>query len=77
MAQYRDQRHLLESNSAAFQKQFKPGQVVQNAGIYRCLSCGDEIVVDKGCAIPQHHHEHIVLGPVIWGLLVFAQKHPG
>ncbi|WJH40812.1 hypothetical protein N7E02_09620 [Aliirhizobium terrae] len=77
MAQYKYPTHLVAVKSWAFDQEWKPGQIVKNAGIYRCRTCGDEIVVDKGAAIPQHHHEHTLLGPVVWQMLVFAQKHPG
>jgi hypothetical protein len=76
VAQYKYPTHMVETKSWAFDQDWKPGQVVRNAGIYRCATCGDEIVVDKGAAIPKSHHEHTLLGPVAWKLLVFAQKHP-
>ena len=76
MAQFKNSEHMIQANSPAFDKEWLPGQVVVNAGIYRCKTCGDEIVVDKGAATPQSHHNHSILGPVIWKLLIFAQKHP-
>jgi hypothetical protein len=76
MAQFKNSEHLIQTKAPAFEKDWMPGQKVPNAGIYRCKTCGDEIVVHKDAAIPQIHHEHTVLGPVIWKLLVFAQKHP-
>ncbi len=76
MAQYKDSTHMVEVKSWAFDQDWKPGQVVRNPGIYRCATCGDETVVEKGAAISKNHHEHTVLGPVVWRLLVFAQKHP-
>ncbi len=77
MAQYKYSDRLVQANSWAFDQDYKPGQPVTNAGIYRCRACGDEIVVDKGATIPKSHHEHSLLGPVVWQLLVFAQTHPG
>jgi hypothetical protein len=76
MAKYKYSTHLVEASATAFDQEWQPGQVVPNAGIYRCKTCGDEIVADKGAAIPRSHHEHSLLGPVAWKLLVFAQKHP-
>lgn len=76
MAKYKYSDHLVRSEVAAFDKQWLPGQVPPNAGIYRCRTCGDEIAVGKRQAIPPSHHEHRVLGPVVWQMLVFAQEHP-
>jgi hypothetical protein len=76
MAQYKYSAHIVEASSRAFDQDCLPGQIVTNAGIYRCKACGDEIVVDKGDAIPHRHHEHMLLGPVVWSLLVYAQKKP-
>lgn len=76
MAQYKYSAHMVETGSWAFDQEWKPGQVVRNAGIYRCRTCGDEIVADKNTALPRTHHEHTLLGPVVWSLLVFAQKRP-
>jgi hypothetical protein len=76
MSQYKYDDHLVESNSWAFDQEYKPGQPVTNPGIYRCKTCGDEVVCDKGAAVSKFHHEHTALGPVMWKLLVFAQKHP-
>ena len=76
MAKFKYAHHMSQSDVGAFDQTFKSGQIVSNSGIYRCKTCGDEIAVAKGQAIPHHHHEHIVLGPVSWNLLVFAQEHP-
>ncbi|MFD1746578.1 hypothetical protein ACFSE1_13985 [Rhizobium helianthi] len=76
MAKYKYPQHVSQSDGGAFDQSFKPGQVVANSGIYRCRTCGNEIAVAKGQPIPANHHEHLLLGPVSWSLLVFAQEHP-
>lgn len=76
MAKYKYSDHVVQTDAGAFDQSYKPGQVVPNSGIYRCRTCGNEIAVSKGQAIPPYHHEHIVLGAVSWSLLVFAQEHP-
>ena len=76
MAQFKNSEHLVQGNASAFDKEWRGGEVVVNAGIYRCKNCGDEIVLDKRTAIPQNHHQHLLVGPVVWKMLVFAQKHP-
>jgi len=76
MAKYKYAHHMCQSDVGAFDQTYKPGQIVFNSGIYRCKACGNEIALGKGQSIPTHHHEHIVLGPVTWNLLVFAQEHP-
>jgi hypothetical protein len=76
MAKYKYDEHLVQTNVPAFDKEWQPGQVPPNAGIYRCKNCGDEIAVGKGQPLPSGHHQHTVLGPVAWTMLVFAQEHP-
>jgi hypothetical protein len=76
MAKYKYPHHMIQSDVTAFDKDWLPGQITLNAGIYRCRTCGDEIVVGRRQQIPTAHHEHAVLGPVVWQLLVFAQEHP-
>ncbi|WP_377295723.1 hypothetical protein [Rhizobium sp. SGZ-381] len=76
MAKFKYDEHLVQTNVPAFDKQWLPGQTPPNAGIYRCKNCGDEVAVAKGQPLPNSHHQHTVLGPVIWTMLVFAQEHP-
>lgn len=74
MAQYKYGQHLTQSQHAAFDTLVSPGNAAANAGIYRCVVCGDEIGIAKGHTLPpQNHHQHAPgLGPVQWKLAVFA-----
>ena len=74
MAQFKHGQHLTQSQHAAFDTPVSPGTAAANAGIYRCVVCGDEIGIAKGHTLPpQNHHQHAPgLGPVQWKLLVFA-----
>ncbi|WP_137132073.1 hypothetical protein [Rhizobium sp. FY34] len=76
MAKYKYLHHIIQSDVGAFDKEWLPGQIAVNAGIYRCKACGDELVLARGQAVPTAHHQHSVLGPVVWQLLIFAQEHP-
>jgi hypothetical protein len=76
MAKYKYPHHMVQSDVGAFDKEWLPGQIAVNGGIYRCKNCGDELAIARGQALPTGHHQHPVLGPVIWSLLVFAQEHP-
>lgn len=76
MAQFKYSTHLNQSNVPAFDREWQPGQIVANGGIYRCKACGDETAVGKGGVLPKEHHRHDVLGPVVWNMLVFAQQRP-
>lgn len=74
MAQYKHQQYLTKSDHQEFDRLHPPGQVVQNSGVYRCATCGDEIAANKGNPLPpQNHHQHAPgMGQIQWQLLVFA-----
>lgn len=76
MAQYKYGDHLQHSNHTAYDTKHAPGTTAENAGIYRCVSCGDEIGIAKGHTLPpQNHHQHAPgAGKIEWQLLVFAQQ---
>lgn len=76
MAQYKYGQHLTQSQHTAFDALLSPGTPAENAGIYRCASCGDEIGIAKGHTLPpQNHHQHAPgLGAIRWQLLVYAQQ---
>lgn len=76
MAQFKYSNFLREANVPAFDRDWQPGQIVANGGIYRCKTCGDETAVAKGGALPANHHRHELLGPVVWQMIVFAQQRP-
>lgn len=74
MAIYKNGNHLKRSDHEEFDKKHAPGSEAYNAGIYRCLVCGDEIGIAKGHTLPpQNHHQHAPgLGKIEWQLLVCA-----
>lgn len=76
MAQYKYGQLLVQNQHIAFDELASPGIQAANAGIYRCVVCGDEIGIAKGHALPpQNHHQHAPgSGPIKWQLLVFAQQ---
>ena len=76
MAQYKYGEHLNHSDHSAYDTKHAPGNVAENAGIYRCAACGDEIGIAKGHKLPpQNHHQHASgVGKIEWQLLVFAQQ---
>lgn len=76
MALYKYGNELKQSDHTAFDVIYAPGDVAPNAGIYRCVNCGDEIGIAKGHQLPpQNHHQHRPgVGPIRWKLLVFAQQ---
>jgi hypothetical protein len=75
MALYKYLTHLAKSEHAAFDEQNEPGTKTENAGIYRCVACGDEIGIAKGHSLPpQNHHQHAPgVGRIRWQLVVYAQ----
>lgn len=76
MAQYKYGQYLTQSNHEAYDALYSPGDKTTNAGIYRCVACGDEIGIAKDHTLPpQNHHQHAPgLPKVQWQLLVFAQQ---
>ena len=76
MAQYKYPQHLSQSTSAAFDTRYAPGTKTENAGIYRCTGCGEEVTIPKGQKLPPlTHHEHERgEGKLEWQLVVFAQQ---
>jgi hypothetical protein len=76
MAQYKYGNYLNNSDNSAYDTKHSPGAEAPNAGIYRCVACGDEIGIAKGHTLPpQNHHQHAPgVGKIEWQLLVFAQQ---
>jgi hypothetical protein len=76
MAQYKYGKLLSQNDHAAFDERHHPGSPATNAGIYRCIACGDEIAIAKGHTLPpQNHHQHSPgVGKIEWQLLVYAQQ---
>jgi hypothetical protein len=67
MAQFKDRQHVTHSNDHVFETRHAPGTKPRNPGIYRCMACGEEIVVGAGEALPAEAHE------AKWQLLVRAE----
>lgn len=73
MALYKYGSYLTQSQHVNFDTERKPGEVVPDSGIYRCVNCGDEIAANKDNPLPpQNHHQHPGGSPVRWKLLVCA-----
>jgi hypothetical protein len=78
MAWYIDSGRVKESTKttlAHWTAVHKPGEIVEDSGIYVCIGCGDEVVCNKKDPFPpQNHHQHEVGKPPIrWKLLVKAE----
>jgi hypothetical protein len=75
MAQYKYGAFLQHGDSAAYDQLHAPGATAPDAGIYRCVGCGREIVSHKNYTLPpQNHHQHAPgQGLIRWQLLVYAQ----
>lgn len=78
MAQYKYARHLTLAEESIYDFELPPGAQAHNAGIYRCIGCGDEIAVAKGHTLPpQNHHQHLPeAGRISWQLLIRAEQKP-
>lgn len=73
MAQYKYIHHLTPSSSFAFDTRHAPGTVASNPGIYRCMSCHEEVTIPRGQTLPPHEHAPKE-GRAEWQLIVFAQE---
>lgn len=75
MAQYKYKQFLTESSIVAFDTRYLPGALAENSGIYRCTTCGEEIVAMKGSRLPgAKHHAHTTNEAIKWQMIVFAQQ---
>ena len=76
MAQFKYRKHLEESASCAFDTHHAPSTRVDNPGIYRCTTCGEEVLAVRGSRLPgENHHRHAdVKQKIEWQLVVYAQQ---
>lgn len=76
MALFKNAKFLTNSADAAFDQLHSPGTDAPYPGIYRCVSCGDEIAIAGGHVLPpQNHSQHRVgAGPIKWQLIVYPQQ---
>jgi hypothetical protein len=75
MAHYKYEAYLQQSDHPAFDKEFTPGSIALDSGVYRCKACGDEIAALRGMPLPpETHHRHGNNAPIRWKLLVYAQQ---
>jgi hypothetical protein len=78
MALYKSSDYLRQVNDAAFYTDHEPGTTAVHSGIYRCMGCGREIVLDENRSLPsENHHQHrIGQVPIRWRLIVYADHKP-
>ena len=72
VAQYKYAHFLKTNSNDVFDALHEPGSSAPFAGIYRCASCGKEVVSVQGSPLPpQNHHQHQPSQGVIrWQLIV-------
>lgn len=76
MALYQNREFLTQMKNQAFDDVWEPGEEPVNSGIYRCVTCGDEIAANKGNPLPpQNRHQHRAgSGPIGWRLIVATEQ---
>jgi hypothetical protein len=76
MAYYKNGKYLEQSLDARFDRIYNPGEKASHPGIYRCVSCGDEIAIAGTHVLPpQNHHQHNpAYGGIKWQLLVMPDS---
>lgn len=71
MAFYKYQRLMEQSSHSAFDHLYSPATQTPYSGIYRCKTCGHEVVSTVGHPLPpQNHHQHAQHQPIQWQLNV-------
>ncbi len=75
MAPYKYSTRLAKSEHGAFDEQNEPGTKTENAGIYRCVACGNKVCIAMGHTLPpQNHRQHAAgVGSIRWRLVVYVQ----
>ena len=78
MTRFRRSNDIEVSISPEFDKEYKPGEIPNHPGIYRCGGCGCEIVAEASKPLPlENHPKHSpAQGTIRWRLAVAAQKEP-
>lgn len=76
MAFFKHSKWLKQENHNVFEETHTPGTDAPYPGIYRCVSCGDEIAIANGHRLPpQSHRQHSPdAGPIRWQLIVYAAQ---
>lgn len=75
MALFKYNKFLQASQDKAFDQAHPPGEITPHPGIYRCETCGHEIVIGTMQALPGDVHgtHRPSRGPIFWRLVVYAQ----
>ena len=78
MTRFRRSNDIEVSISPEFDKEYKPGEIPNDPGIYRCDGCGCELVAEASNPLPlDNHPKHSpAQGAVRRRLAVAAQKEP-
>jgi hypothetical protein len=78
MALFKSLDYLRQLNDEAFYTDHEPGEIAAHSGIYRCMGCGREIVLDENEPLPvDNHHAHTINQLAIrWRLIVYADHKP-
>jgi len=76
MALYKYSQFLTPSVHERFDQLLPPKNAAQGPGIYRCITCGQEIALEAGRILPPHnHHEHRPgVGRIQWQLVVSTSE---
>jgi hypothetical protein len=78
MTLFRRSNDIEVSISPEFDKEYKPGETPVHSGIYRCRTCGCEIVAQASKPLPlEGHPTHSPgQGTIRWRLAVAARHEP-
>jgi hypothetical protein len=76
MVWYKNKDYFQYSASEAYDKLYKPGDIPDHSGIYRCESCGAEVVAEHSRALPPTHAKAAQGHKVTWRLVAYPKAPP-
>jgi hypothetical protein len=78
MALFKDKKFLAQKIDDGFDADYEPGERTPASGIYRCISCGEEVASEQGSPLPgRSHHQHSQAREQIrWRMVVEAERAP-
>ncbi len=76
MVWYKNGHYLQKSDTAAYDKLWKPGETPDHSGIYRCESCGVEVVAEHTRKLPTTHAAAASGHTITWRLVAYPNPTP-
>lgn len=76
MVWFKNKDYFEHSTGNAYDKLYEPGDVPDHSGIYRCESCGVEVVAEHTRKLPPTHAGAAVGHIILWRLVAYPKQPP-